>query len=320
MEEFYAENTADLCIISTPTHLHKEHTLCALKHGSNVLCEKPVAGCVSDTKDMINEPTDKFVAVGFQHCFASCILELKKDILSGVWGKPLLAKSINFFPRPIWYFGAHRKWACKVLSPDGRQINDSILNNACAHSMQAMLFLLGDKMDTAVYPENIDVRLYAANNIETFDSVALKLETKADIPVYYYASHAVEKNRGLEFEIIFEKGRVRYSDDDKSFTGVFNDGEVKAYDWYDPREEEFLKCVRAAAGEKDLISCNLETALPHAMVIEMVMKHLDERYVFDENQLSTHRRNTSDYIYVPGMYDAFTDAYDRNELPDKEIR
>ncbi len=74
-----------------------------------------------------------------------------------------------------------------------------------------------------------------------------------------------------------------------------------------------------AAGEKELISCNLKTALPHAMVIEMVMKHLDERYVFDKNQLSTHRR-MSEYIYVPGLYDTLTEAYDRNELPDKEFR
>ena len=319
MEDFYAENTADLCIICTPIHLHKEHTLCALTHGSNVLCEKPVAGCVSDAEDMINTKTDKFVAIGFQHCFADYILNLKKDILSGVWGKPLLAKSINFFPRPKWYFDTRNKWAGRVKAPDGRQVNDSILNNACAHPMQAMLFLLGDKTDTAVMPKSVDVQLYAANNIETFDAVALKLETEADVPVFYYASHCVEKNRGFEFEIVFENGTVRYSDNDESCRGVFNNGEVKDYGWYKPHEERFLKCIRAAAGEKDLITCNLKTALPHAITVEMVMKHLDEKYVFAENQLSTHQRNTSDYIYVPGMLDAFEKAYEQNELPDKNI-
>lgn len=316
MDDFYAENSADLCIICTPIHLHKEHVLCALKHGSNVLCEKPAAGCSADVEEMLGVQTDKFVAVGFQHCFGDNILSLKKDILAGVWGKPKLAKSINFFPRPMWYFETRNKWAGRIKTPDGRMINDSIFSNACAHPMQAMLFLLGNEIDTAAFPKSEEVRLYSANKIETFDTIAMKLETEADVPIFYYASHAVEKNRGYEFEIAFENGTVRYSDDEKILRGTFNSGEVKDYGWCKPHDAKFLKCVRAAAGEKDLITCSLKTALPHVLSVEMAMKHMSEKYVFGENELGTHHRNTSDYIYVPGLYDMFVEAYDQNKLPD----
>ncbi len=43
LEEFYQEKQADLAIISTPIHLHKEQACYAMNHGSHVLCEKPMA-------------------------------------------------------------------------------------------------------------------------------------------------------------------------------------------------------------------------------------------------------------------------------------
>lgn len=315
MEDFYTENSADLCIVSTPIHLHKEHTLCALKHGSNVLCEKPAAGCSSDVEEMIAAQGDKFVAVGFQHCFADNILRLKKDIMDGVWGRPILFKTITCYPRAAKYFSA-RKWSGKIKSPDGRMINDSIVNNACAHTLEALLFLLGDKIDRAAFPKSAEARLYNANKLETFDTAALRLETDADTPILYFASHTTKEKHGREMELLFENGSVRYSEDENIFIGTLNNGEVKDYGRCASDEEKFLKCVMAAAGEKELITCNLKTALAHALAVEMVMAHMNETYNFDENETETYLKNESPFVYVPKMYETLLCAYKDNKLPD----
>ncbi len=48
MDAFYQNNKADLAIIATPIHLHTEQAILALRHGSNVLCEKPIFADMRD--------------------------------------------------------------------------------------------------------------------------------------------------------------------------------------------------------------------------------------------------------------------------------
>ena len=139
-------------------------------------------------------------------------------------------------------------------------------------------------------------------------------------PILYFASHTTDKKHGRELELLFENGSVRYSEDENTLIGTFNNGEVKDYGWCQSNEDKFLKCVMAAAGEKELITCNLKTALPQALAVEMVMEHLDETYVFGENETETYLKNESPYVYVPKMYETLLGAYKENLLPDAKIR
>jgi predicted dehydrogenase len=68
MEEFYAHGSADLAIITTPTHLHTRQILCALGHGSNVMCEKPLSGVSADGEILAAAAKEagKFVMIGYQ--------------------------------------------------------------------------------------------------------------------------------------------------------------------------------------------------------------------------------------------------------------
>ena len=67
IEEFYKNHKADLTIISTPIHLHKEQSIFAMENGSNVLCEKPTTANPKDINEMIEarDRTGKFLAIGF---------------------------------------------------------------------------------------------------------------------------------------------------------------------------------------------------------------------------------------------------------------
>ena len=97
MEEFYAADHADLAIISSPIQYHAQQSIYALDHGSNVLCEKPLCATVPDALKMreAQNRSGKFLAVGFQWSFDNSILDLKKDIISGMLGRPKRLKTLS---------------------------------------------------------------------------------------------------------------------------------------------------------------------------------------------------------------------------------
>src|SRR5215204_3741603 len=48
MRQLFQTAGVDLTIVATPIHLHAPQTCAALSQGSNVLCEKPMAGSLPD--------------------------------------------------------------------------------------------------------------------------------------------------------------------------------------------------------------------------------------------------------------------------------
>ena len=51
-EQLVEDSDVDIVYIGTKTHLHKEHTLLALKAGKHVLCEKPLASNTVEAEEM----------------------------------------------------------------------------------------------------------------------------------------------------------------------------------------------------------------------------------------------------------------------------
>ena len=130
MEEFYQSHTAELCIITTPIHLHTRQILCALQNGSHVLCEKPLSGCSADEAVICQaaEAAGKFVMIGYQWSYAKAIRDLKADVESGVYGTPELLKTLVLWPRDKSYFTRGSGWAGKLTAADGTVLNDSVAN------------------------------------------------------------------------------------------------------------------------------------------------------------------------------------------------
>ena len=95
-----------LCLISTPIQFHTDQICHCHSHFSNVLCEKPMTG---DIKDMwmlehSESDCDGFIAIGYQWSYSDAIQALKKDIMDGVYGKPVNMKTMVKWPRDKKYF------------------------------------------------------------------------------------------------------------------------------------------------------------------------------------------------------------------------
>lgn len=95
IEAFYQEKSADLVVIAAPIGYHCHYTVYALEHGSNVLCEKPVAATLQEVEQMRQAQlkSGKFVAIGFQWSYSPALLAAKRDFLSGKFGKAIQFKS-----------------------------------------------------------------------------------------------------------------------------------------------------------------------------------------------------------------------------------
>ena len=313
MDAFYREHTADLVIICTPTYLHKEQSITALKHGSYVLTEKPVASTVADVDEMIAAEAEygKFIAVGYQMVFSDAMIALKEDYQAGVLGAPISLKTAISYPRGLDYYRRGGGWGGRI-SKDGITVLDSIASNACAHYLHNMLFLLGRKLDTSAEVATIEAECLRANDIENFDTCSMRMITEDGAKLYFVASHAAEQGRNPEFVYTFENATVTYSrDDSPRIVATFKDGTVK--DYGNPFAREFKKiddCVKAIR-EGSAPICTAKTAIAHTKLIEKIY-HEVEIMDFPKDRVFLSEKTGG--IAVTGLFEDMQKAYGGEQL------
>lgn len=313
MKEFYSSHKADIAIICTPTYLHCEQSVYAVKNGSNVLCEKPAAPTVKEVEEMMKAEKEfgRFIAVGYQWSYSEAMMKLKTDIINGLFGKPVYFKTAISWPRDITYYNRGGGWAGKIKK-DGRLVLDSIVSNACAHYLHNMLFVLGNTLETSASVTNLRAECYRANEIENFDTCCIKMETQCGAELYFAATHAAKHNCNPEFIYAFSNGKVFFSEDKGSqIVAEFNDGSKKVYG--NPFENSFKKvwdCIDAARNGTVPI-CTVQTALPHVEVVETIYKTIP---IGNFSKQHIYKDLEQNAVYVRGFFESFYNAYEKGKL------
>jgi predicted dehydrogenase len=305
-----------LTIVSSPIHTHYEYTMEALDHGSAVLCEKPVCADreLMDRLEQKEKETGLFAAVGYQRCFYRDFMAFKKDIMAGIFGRPLRFRLLNLPRRGERYY-ARNSWAGKIAF-GGERILDSPLQNACGHEIQLMLFLLGDAPDTASDIGSLEARLWKARGeIENFDAAAIRVRTPGGVELYFYTAHCVAESAGPMGEFLFEDARAVYGKDER-ITVFFNDGTVMDYNGIERNEthsQKLFDCVEALRGGPRP-SCTLKTARPH---LDCVLRAQEFSVVpVQTGKLKFFRENEEEFLCAEGLEGAFLKAYNDFALPE----
>lgn len=314
-EEFFLKSgKADLAVISSPIHTHYRYIVTALDNGSNVLTEKPVVISVAKMKELVaKESASKgFVAVGYQQCYARDVLALKKDILDGLFGRPLRMRSLRLMRRGDKYY-SRSGWAGK-LACHGEYVFDSPLANACAHQVQNMLFLCGSSMDESADVAGLDGVLYKGRpSIENFDAAALKIHSENNVEMYYYTAHCLDaKKIGPIGTYEFENGTIE--EDCGSFIAHMNDGSVKDYSLID-KGDRMQKLYDAINGVKtgERPHCTLQSAIPHVKTV-ILAEALPVYLRYDAVRKS---EGDDGYYAIPGLEEEYLDCYRNWKLPEK---
>jgi len=215
MKDFFAAGlTADLAVITTPIHLHADQMKTALAAGCHVLCEKPVCGDADDIPSLIEarDAAGKYVGIGYQWSHADAILALKRDIMAGVYGAPVMLKTLVLWPRGYAYYKRGCGWAGKIRSAGGALILDSVANNATAHYLHNMLYVLGETIDTSAMPEKLEASLWRANAIENYDTASMEMTFAGGARALFLVSHATKEKQQPIFEYQFERGTILFDE------------------------------------------------------------------------------------------------------------
>jgi len=278
LEDFFAETSADLAIISSPIRFHYEQCAAALDNGANVLCEKPLVPTLAqfDSLEKKIHESGKILSVGFQWCYSEVMLGIKERILAGEFGKAVRCKCFVSWPRDRAYYARGGGWAGKIKAPDGEPINDSVASNATAHYIQNMLFLLGGSMEESAYLSGVSAECYRANDIESFDSIAFRGEANG-AEVFYAASHAVNYQVNPVMYYEFEKANVLVNVFEQDFLcrvhhrggEVENLGAAIA----GGEKNKLLNAARRILGEPVFV-CTEKTAKPFTVFIDALFSHV----------------------------------------------
>lgn len=319
--DFYAEKTADLAVISTPIGLHTSNIITALRHGSDVLCEKPLCGDARDIEPLLaaQKESGHRVHIGYQWSHSEAIEALKRDVMTGVYGEPVSMKTLILWPRDRRYFRRGTGWAGKIRAADGTLIYDSVANNAAAHYLHNMFYVTGGAMDESRHVIDVKAELARVNDIENFDTAIIKCTLEGGAVATFIASHTINSAQNPMFDYKFTCGRVTYTQDPTPagitdadayvrghIIGVTESGEVRDYgDPFYNVERKFHIALDTAAGKPGAdVICGIRAASEHTRVIN---------YIGENYEINTFPTDAigeqGELLYVKGLAERLVAVY-----------
>ncbi|MEI6519583.1 MAG: Gfo/Idh/MocA family oxidoreductase [bacterium] len=130
----------DAICICVPHYLHAQIAIEAAEAGKHIFCEKPMAIDPEDMDNMIDAADDAGVQLGicFQHRFDPVMIELKKMVDEGKFGKLLMGSAQVICLRDEAYY-ASEDWRGKWETEGG-----GVLINQAIHTIDLMMWIFGE--------------------------------------------------------------------------------------------------------------------------------------------------------------------------------
>lgn len=305
----------ELAVICSPIHHHVSQITFALEKGSCVLCEKPIGSTIQDAERLIKigQRPDLWVMIGYQWSYSRAIQSLKLDIMNGVYGKPLRAKALCCWPRDAAYY-TRNDWAGRIRSEEGNWILDSPANNAMAHFLHNLFYLLGDRVDVCAMPSEVKAELYRTYRIENYDTVACRTLTRDGTELLFIASHSTSRDSGPMFSFDFEKASVSFGEAIDDILARDPAGRKKRYG--SPEAEHPLLKLFAAVEtvrKTKTILCGPEASIAQTLCMNGIQESAPAILDFPDSKIiSEPEFNRS---WAQDLLQELGDCYDRGMLP-----
>ena len=206
--------------------------------------------------------------IGFQFAFNPAILALREAIWRGTYGAPRLFKAMSLPPRDSAYY--RRGWAGRV-QVGGHIVCDSVANNACAHYLH-LLFFLASPPGHPAQPLAHQTELYRANAIETFDTITARIQTDSGVPLYFAASHAVDRTRLPGFVLELENARITCRLVERTLLVETPGRTFEERLAPDPLERDKIWAVAESLRRGEPPACGLPDALAHTRYIHDIQR------------------------------------------------
>ena len=316
LESFYLRGEAEFAIVSSPIQFHASQTCLALSRGSNVLCEKPMAATIQDARRMARarDKADRWLAVGYQWSFSTAIQNLKADILSGLFGRPIRFKCLYLWPRDEAYYGRN-DWAGRKRNREGAWILDSPANNAMAHDLHNMFYILGNGISKSAVPVETEAELYRAYDLENCDTAAVRGRTDSGVEFLFLVSHVSRTDKGPVFLCEFEKGAVFCEGRNTDIKARLSDGSLKTYGC--PDQEPMKKlwdCLESVRTEAPPV-CGPDAAMSQTLCVNGMQDSMPEIVDVPRDLVIREGPPGRARILVDGLDEIFERGYASRRLP-----
>jgi len=138
---------------------------------------------------------------------------------------------------------------------------DSPVNNACAHYLHHMLYVIGPRTDRSANPASVVAELYRAHPIENYDTAALRISTDDGAELLFVVSHATGARVDPTYTFEFERGTVEFAG--STIVARMDDGTTKDYGSpNDIARHKLLLTIDAIRRGEDSV-CGIEAAAAH---------------------------------------------------------
>ena len=309
---------ADLIALASPLQLHCQQVIQALEAGSHVICEKPLGASPDQARQMIQarDKAGKIVAIAYQWSFAPTTGRLKRDILAGRFGAPRRFATLTCWPRGDSYY-ARNNWAGKVRDDAGRLVLDSPANNACAHFLHYMFYLLGPTPQNSAQPASVSAELYRANAIQNYDTAAIRSTTASGVELLFLASHVTANNRNPVCRFEFENATILYGDQADDHLRVrFSTGQVEDYGVLPGGDnmDKLWSTVDAIRSSQSVL-CGIEAAVAQTVCMYAAQQSVPEMCVFPPDTVRRENHEGSHRLIVAGLDALLERCYAEFKMP-----
>ncbi len=318
IEEFYAEgHHADLAVISSPIHWHVPQSVVALAHKTSVLCDKPLGATIQEAHELIRarDRSGRWVMIGYQWSYSAAIQALKADILAGRFGKPIRLSTLCCWPRDLSYYGRN-DWAGRLRDgTTGRWVLDGPENNAMAHYLHNLFFVLGPEMHLSAEPCSIQAELYRANAIENCDTAVCRAMTNEGVELLFYASHATERTIAPRFRFEFEYAVISCGNENGGgIVTLERGGREMSYGSPDdtPQFRKLVAALDRVNGAGPIV-CGPEAAMAQTRAVNGMHDSVPEIAAFPASLI--RRERSPERVYVEGLDDILMRCYREGRLP-----
>lgn len=315
LDDFFANGTAELVIISSPSNLHAVQTVCALRHGAHVLCEKPLTETLQQAHALQRcaQAAGRHVGVAFPWSYTPTWQRIKANIQAGRYGRPLSLKTFASLPRDTAYYESS-SWKGRIRDGEGRWVLDSVASNAASHYLHNLFFILGDRPDTARMPDSIEGSLYRAHPIESYDTCFLRGTFDDGCTFAFMASHASDGRMSPRLHIRFEQATLTMVSAESEIHIRFDDGEEEMHPVPGAggeAAEKILQMERAMEGGMPP-ACHVGTVLPHLAVCNAMLDYMPIHTI--PHQYLRYKQNPQG-VEVSGLHEVMSQCFETDKLP-----
>lgn len=197
LRELLANSRVDVVVICTPSGLHAEQALAALRAGRHVVVEKPLTLHARLGKAVVDEARRRglLLSVIAQRRFAPHNQLLKQALHDGRLGRPVLGESLQRWRRGNDYYAA-KAWR-GTWAMDG-----GVLMNQAIHAIDLLRWMLGP------VEEAHGVCATTTHDIEVEDSAVATLRFTSGALGVISATTSAPRGMAAELNLIGERGVV----------------------------------------------------------------------------------------------------------------